>query len=104
MLLRAVEEKTFLPMGSDREVKSEFQLLAGTNKDLGAQVARGGFREDLLARINLWTFRLPGLRERVEDIEPNLEFELEEASRSLGSRFTFSREARERFLGFARSK
>jgi transcriptional regulatory protein RtcR len=104
MLLRAVEEKIFLPMGSDREVKSEFQLLAGTNKDLGEQAARGAFREDLLARINLWTFRLPGLRERVEDIEPNLEVELEEASRALGSRITFSREARDRFVGFARSK
>jgi transcriptional regulatory protein RtcR len=104
MLLRAVEEKTFLPMGSDREVKSEFQLLAGTNKDLGEQAARGAFREDLLARINLWTFRLPGLRDRVEDIEPNLEVELEEASRALGSRITFSREARDRFLSFARSK
>lgn len=104
MLLRAVEEKIFLPMGSDREVKSDFQLLAGTNKDLGEQAARGAFREDLLARINLWTFRLPGLRDRVEDIEPNLEVELEEASRSLGSRITFSREARERFVGFARSK
>jgi transcriptional regulatory protein RtcR len=104
MLLRAVEEKVFLPMGSDREVKSEFQLLAGTNKDLGEQAARGAFREDLLARINLWTFRLPGLRERVEDIEPNLEVELEEASRTLGSRITFSREARDRFVGFARSK
>jgi transcriptional regulatory protein RtcR len=104
MLLRAVEEKTFLPMGSDREVKSDFQLLAGTNKDLGEQAARGAFREDLLARINLWTFRMPGLRERVEDIEPNLEVELEEASRALGARITFSREARERFVGFARSK
>jgi transcriptional regulatory protein RtcR len=104
MLLRAVEEKVFLPMGSDREVKSEFQLLAGTNKDLGEQAARGAFREDLLARINLWTFRMPGLRERVEDIEPNLEVELEEASRALGSRITFSREARDRFVGFARSK
>lgn len=104
MLLRAIEEKVFLPMGSDREVKSDFQLLAGTNKDLGEQTARGAFREDLLARINLWTFRLPGLRERVEDIEPNLEVELEKASRELGSRITLSREARERFMAFARSK
>ncbi|HTN89068.1 MAG TPA: sigma 54-interacting transcriptional regulator, partial [Sorangium sp.] len=73
MLLRAIEEKAFLPVGSDREVRSEFQLLAGTNRDLSLEVAAGRFREDLLARINLWTFRLPGLRERVEDIEPNLD-------------------------------
>lgn len=101
MLLRAVEEKTFLPVGSDREVKSDFQLLCGTNRDLGAAVAAGRFREDLLARIDLWTFRLPGLAERTEDIEPNLEFELESAAQVTGARVAFNKEARERFLRFA---
>src|SRR5882762_3571471 len=38
MLLRALEEKTFLPLGSDREVRSDFQLIAGTNRDLAAEV------------------------------------------------------------------
>ncbi len=104
MLLRAVEEKTFFPVGSDKEVRSDFVLLAGTNKDLGAEAAAGRFREDLLARINLWTFRLPGLAERVEDIEPNLAYELEEATRALGVRITMSREAKERFLRFATSR
>jgi transcriptional regulatory protein RtcR len=101
MLLRALEEKTFFPMGSDREVKSDFQLIAGTNRDLAVMVAEGRFREDLLARINLWTFRLPGLRERAEDIEPNLEYELNEYARRNGALVTFSREARARFLKFA---
>ncbi len=73
-LLRAVEEKRFFPMGSDREVSSDFQLVAGTNKDLQTEVNEGRFREDLLARINLWTFYLPPLRERPEDIEPNLDY------------------------------
>ncbi|MGK3999910.1 RNA repair transcriptional activator RtcR [Sorangium sp. So ce1024] len=104
MLLRAIEEKAFLPVGSDREVRSEFQLLAGTNRDLSLEVAAGRFREDLLARINLWTFRLPGLRERVEDIEPNLEYELEASARLLGVRITMSRDARARFLRFATSR
>src|SRR5204862_3777135 len=54
MLLRALEEKTFLPLGSDRETQSDFQLIAGTNRDLMAEVNRGLFREDLLCRINLW--------------------------------------------------
>ncbi len=101
MLLRAIEEKTFLPVGSDREVKSDFQLLCGTNRELGAAVAAGRFREDLLARIDLWTFRLPGLAERTEDIEPNLEFELEAAAQVTGARVAFNKEARERFLRFA---
>jgi transcriptional regulatory protein RtcR len=101
MLLRALEEKTFFPLGGDREVKSDFQLIAGTNRDLAAMVREGRFREDLLARINLWTFRMPGLRQRVEDIEPNLEYELEEYARRSGALVTFSREARARFLKFA---
>src|SRR6202035_4290020 len=78
MLLRALEEKTFLPLGSDREAHSDFQLIAGTNRDLLSAVRKGNFREDLLARINLWTFTLPGLKSRPEDIEPNLQFELDE--------------------------
>ena len=101
MLLRAIEDRTFLPVGADREVKSDFQLIAGTNRDLAVDVARGRFREDLLARINMWTFRLPGLAERREDIEPNLEHELVEAARTLGTRVQFNREARSRFLRFA---
>ncbi len=103
MLLRALEEKVFMPLGGDREVRSEFQLIAGTNRDLGAMVRAGKFREDLLARINLWTFKLPGLRERSEDIEPNLEFELEQFAQRNGTLVTFSREARARFLKFAMS-
>ncbi len=101
MLLRAVEEKEFFPMGSDKPATSDFLLIAGTNRDLGARVAEGKFREDLLARINLWTFRLPGLADRPEDIPPNLEFELERFARTSGTRATFNREGRERFLGFA---
>lgn len=103
MLLRALEEKRFLPMGSDKEATSDFGLIAGTNRDLAAAVRQGRFREDLLARINLWTFKLPALRERPEDIEPNLEFELEQCSRRTHRSTRFSREAREQFLRFATS-
>lgn len=101
MLLRAVEEKTFLPLGSDVESRSDFQLIAGTNRDLQEAVREGRFREDLLARINLWTFRLPGLRARPEDVEPNLQFELDQYAARTGRRLTFSTEARRRFLDFA---
>jgi transcriptional regulatory protein RtcR len=101
MLLRAVEERTFFPLGSDREIRSDFLLIAGTNRDLGEMVRERRFREDLLARVNLWTFQLPGLRERPEDIEPNLNFELEQFARRNGARVTMNKEARERFLRFA---
>ncbi len=103
MLLRALEERRFLPLGSDKEVGSDFELIAGTNRDLRADVVAGRFRADLLARIDLWAFRLPPLRERPEDLEPNLDFELEAASQVLKRRITMSREAREEFLAFARS-
>lgn len=103
MLLRALEEKVFLPMGADHEVSSDFQLIAGTNRDLATHVKAGKFREDLLARINLWTFRLPGLRERLEDIEPNLKYELEEFGRVMSRHITMSKEAKEKFLRFATS-
>jgi transcriptional regulatory protein RtcR len=103
MLLRALEEKRFLPLGSDREASSDFQLIAGTNRELAAAVQEGRFREDLLARMNLWTFRLPGLAERPEDIEPNLDYELDQFARRSSLRATLSKEVRERFLSFARS-
>ncbi len=101
MLLRAVEEGRFLPVGSDREVESDFQLLSGTNRDLHEAVAKGTFRDDLLARINLWTFQLPALRDRTEDMEPNLDYELARWTETQGERVTFSKEARKLFLDFA---
>jgi transcriptional regulatory protein RtcR len=101
MLLRALEDGVFLPLGADREVSSRFQLIAGTNRDLQADVRGGRFREDLLARIDLWTFLLPGLRERPEDLEPNLDYELERCAGLVGGRVTISREARQAFLTFA---
>ena len=88
---------------SDREVASDFQLIAGTNRDLAQQVAQGAFREDLLARIHLWTFHLPGLAQRLEDLEPNLDYELDRVPQTLGTRVTFSAEARAHFLAFATS-
>jgi transcriptional regulatory protein RtcR len=101
MLLRAVEDQVFLPLGADKPVLSDFQLIAGSNRDLRTEVLAGRFREDLLARIDLWTFTLPGLAQRREDIEPNLEYELERFSRTEGRQVRFNQEARVRFLAFA---
>lgn len=103
MLLKAIEEKRFFPMGSDKEVSSDFLLIAGTHRDLRTRVAEGLFREDLYARINLWTFELPGLAGRREDIEPNIDFELERHAREQGRMVRFNLEARRRYLAFASS-
>jgi transcriptional regulatory protein RtcR len=102
MLLKAIEDKRFYPLGSERAVTSDFQLIAGTNRALAEAVAQGAFREDLFARINLWHFRLPALRERLEDIPPNIDFELERYARETGRRAVFLSEARQRFTRFAR--
>lgn len=103
MILRAIEDKRFLPVGADKEVGSDFQLIAGTNRDLGEAVAAGGFRDDLYARLNLWTFRLPGLADRREDIEPNLDYELDRYAEREGNVASFNKEARQRYLSFAAS-
>lgn len=103
MLLKAIEEKHFLPVGSDTEVSSDFQLIAGTNRDLRDEVIAGNFREDLFARINLWTYELPSLCERNEDIEPNIDYLLELVAHEQGEAAHFNREAKAKFLEFAQS-
>lgn len=103
MLLKAIEEKRFFPFGGDKEVNSAFQLIAGTNRDLRASIEQGEFREDLFARINLWTYRLPGLAERAEDIEPNLDYELSKYAVEQGEQMRFNSEARKHYVDFATS-
>ncbi len=103
MLLRALEEKKFYPMGSDLEIESDFQLIAGTNRDLRKRINAGLFREDLFARINIWTFCLPTLAERPEDIEPNIDFELEQFANNNNVLVRFNKEARAKYCKFALS-
>ena len=103
MLLKAVEEKTFYPVGGDKLVNSDFQLIAGTNRDLRLDVLAGRFREDLFARINLWTYELPSLAQRPEDIEPNIDYQLAQQSTELGRKVSFNKEARQKYLHFATS-
>ena len=101
MLLRALEDKRFRPLGADSEIASDFQLLAGTNQNLQQLSEKGLFRADLLARINLWDFTLPGLKDRREDIAPNVEFETARVGRELGKNVTWSAQAMDAFMSFA---
>ena len=103
MLLKAIEEKRFLPVGSDHEVQSDFQLIAGTNRDLSREVVTGRFREDLYARINLWTYELPGLVDRSEDVEPNIDYLLAQFSAENSQMVRFNKEARDLYMRFAMS-
>ena len=101
VLLHAIETGRFYPLGSDYETSSNFQIIAGANRDLRELTAEGAFRPDLLARLNMWSFRLPPLRDRREDIEVNLRYELARAERDLGIQVGFNTDALERYLKFA---
>lgn len=101
LVLHAIESGRFYPLGSDHEVTSRFQVIAGANRDLRTLCAEGAFRPDLLARLNMWSFELPPLRDRREDMEANLIYELAQSDRELGVQVGFSTNAREKFLNFA---
>jgi len=79
-LLRVIQEGTFRRVGSNVWHSTKFRLVCATNRDLSEQVARGRFRHDLYYRIAQWTFRLPPLRERPEDIIPLASHFLEKAA------------------------
>jgi transcriptional regulator with PAS, ATPase and Fis domain len=67
-LLRVLESKTFVRVGGNKEIKSDFRVICATNKDLKQLVENGIFREDLYYRLNVVNIRIPPLRERPEDI------------------------------------
>jgi transcriptional regulator with PAS, ATPase and Fis domain len=67
-LLRALQEKTFQPLGSNSELRLKARIITATNKDLMAMSKVGNFREDLFYRINVVRIDLPPLRQRKEDI------------------------------------
>ncbi len=114
MLLRALEDKIFLPLGSDKEVTSDFQLIAGTNRDLAAQIAggtageggrggEGGVPRGPLRPHQPLDLPPAPVAPAPEDIEPNIRYELDQYARRENINITFNKEARERFLTFATS-
>lgn len=68
LLLKAIEEKEFLPVGSDTPVKSDFRIISATCEDIEDLVDAGAFREDLYARINTFHINLSPIRKRPEDV------------------------------------
>jgi len=67
-LLRAIQERRFRPVGGDREIQSDFRLIAATNRNLDDLIKTGQFREDLLHRLRTISIHLPPLRERDGDL------------------------------------
>jgi two-component system NtrC family response regulator len=66
--LRVLQERKFRPVGSSKEISSNFRLISATNKDLDKMVDQGTFRQDLLHRLKTFSIQLPPLRKRKEDI------------------------------------
>ena len=85
-LLRALQERRIRRVGSTREIPVDIRLVAATNENLEAAIARGTFRADLYHRINEFTLRVPELRQMSGDIPLFADFFLDQANRELGKR------------------
>ena len=85
-LLRALQERRIRPVGGSREILVDIRLIAATNEDLEAAIARGAFRADLYHRINEFTLRMPELRQMRGDIMLFADFFLDAANRELDKR------------------
>ena len=72
-LLRVLESGTLRPVGATQERTVDVRILAATNRDLRRAVAQGGFREDLLYRLDVLSLEVPALRHRRDDISPLIE-------------------------------
>ncbi|WP_375737708.1 sigma-54 interaction domain-containing protein [Pseudomonas boanensis] len=99
-LLRVLQEREVVRLGSRTPIPIDVRLVAATNVNLADAVVAGHFREDLFYRLHVATIRLPPLRERPGDILPLAEFFLEEHCQRLGYvRAQLSPEAERKLLG-----
>jgi len=101
-LLRVIQEKEFLPLGSVESRKVDVRILAATNDDLRALVDQGRFREDLYYRLNVIRVRLPALRERMQDVPLLVQHFLKRFSEENDKTVTgVSAEVMERFMSYS---
>ncbi|UVQ72475.1 sigma-54 dependent transcriptional regulator [Bacteroides faecis] len=101
LLLRALQEKHYRPVGGKEEVKADIRLVAATNEDLERAITEGRFREDLFHRLNEFPLYVPLLAECPEDIIPLAEFMLDIANRELEKNVKgFDRETRKRLKAY----
>jgi transcriptional regulator with GAF, ATPase, and Fis domain len=101
-LLRVLEEREFQRLGGTRTLKADLRVVAATNRDLRAAMARGTFREDLFYRLAVFEIRIPPLRERTDDILPLAGSFLEEIGSELGRPAAgISRDAKEALLRYS---
>jgi DNA-binding NtrC family response regulator len=82
-LLRVLESKTFMRVGGNKEISSDFRVICATNKDLKSMIEKGTFREDLYYRLNVVNIQIPPLRERREDIPQLVDYFLKKYCTSM---------------------
>jgi len=99
--LRVLEQREFQRLGGTRTLKADVRVIAATNRDLAASIARQVFREDLYYRLNVFQIHIAPLRERTEDILPLAEAFLEDLGRTMGRPAAgISQDAREWLLTY----
>jgi len=98
--LRAIQEKEIRPVGSTRRLSIDVRILAATNRDLEQAVAQGTFRRDLYFRLNVLNLRVPGLRERRQDIPLLIGHFLERLCRDTERQHTLSDDALKMLLAY----
>ena len=101
-LLRVLEEREFMRLGSTRVQRADIRVIAATNRDLHAAMQRGEFREDLYYRLGVFEIALPPLRDRLDDVLELADSFLEQIGETVGKPAAgISRDAREQLLGYA---
>jgi two-component system response regulator GlrR len=85
-LLRVLQERTFIPLGSDEQVSVDVRIIVATNKNLKEEVKKGNFREDLFYRIHVIPVELPLLKNRKEDIPPLVQLFIKKYSAQTGKK------------------
>jgi two-component system, NtrC family, nitrogen regulation response regulator NtrX len=101
-ILRALETQEFYRVGSIKPIRVNFRVISTSNVDLEEQIQKGNFREDLYHRLNVVLFKIPPLRERIDEIHDLIDYFIEEYSQKYGlvRKKIFSNEALSVFMEY----
>jgi transcriptional regulator with GAF, ATPase, and Fis domain len=101
-LLRVLEEREFMRLGSTRVLRADIRVIAATNRDLHSAMRRGEFREDLYYRLGVFEIALPPLRDRLEDVLELADSFLQQIGETVGRPAAgIARDAKDQLLGYA---